>query len=163
MRRERIRLPNKMKSTSPYQPGNHRERRGAPPDAYASSAQSDALLRSSSFRRDRMEAADMITTGAAAKLAGTSVVTVNGWIKAGRCIGVTEARGGFKLPRWQFEPFIWPLLQPLGECLGTTDGWQLLSFLETPLIALDGQTPRTALEQGASVDRILTLAKAEAH
>ena len=105
----------------------------------------------------------MITTDAAAKLAGTSGVTVNRWIKAGRCIGVADPRSGFKLPSWQFEPFIWPMLQPLGECLGTTDGWQLLSFLETPLMALDGLTPRMALEQGVPVDRILTLATAEAH
>jgi hypothetical protein len=110
-----------------------------------------------------MEAADMITTDAAAKLAGTSGVTVNRWIKAGRCIGVADPRSDFKLPSWQFEPFIWPMLQPLGECLGTTDGWQLLSFLETPLMALDGLTPRMALEQGVPVDRILTLATAEAH
>jgi len=31
-------------------------------------------------------------------------VTINDWIKSGRCIGVSNLRRGFKLPRWQFEP-----------------------------------------------------------
>jgi hypothetical protein len=110
-----------------------------------------------------MTAADMITAEEAAELAETCSETINAWIKAGRCIGVSNLRRGFKLPRWQFEPGIWPLLQPLSECLGTNDGWQLLSFLEKPSMALDGRTPRIALEQGISGDRILALATAEAH
>lgn len=105
----------------------------------------------------------MATTDEAANLAGTSRVTINAWIKAGRCIGVSNLRRGFKLPRWQFEPTIWPLLHSISKSLGTTDGWRLLSFLETPLLALDGQTPRTALEQGVPAERILALATAEAH
>ena len=105
----------------------------------------------------------MITTDEAAALAGTTRVTVNAWIKSGRCIGVSNLRRGFKLPRWQFEPAIWPALQPLAKRLGTSDGWQLLAFLESPATALDGQTPRAALEQGAALERILALATAEAH
>ncbi|WP_235580952.1 helix-turn-helix transcriptional regulator [Pseudorhodoferax sp. Leaf265] len=106
---------------------------------------------------------DMITMDEAAKRAGMSRVTINAWIKAGRCIGVSNLRRGFKLPSWQFEPEIWPLLQPLAECLGTHDGWRLLSFLETPLMALNGTTPRIALEQGMPGSRILALATADAH
>lgn len=155
---------NTLAITSPYATGNPSERRDAPSDPYASATQSAALLRSGAqYRRERMEAADMITTDEAAELAGTSRVTINAWIKAGRCIGVSNLRRGFKLPRWQFEPTVWPLLQPLAKSLGTSDGWQLLSFLETPLMALDGQTPRMALEQGVSDKRILALATAEAH
>ena len=105
----------------------------------------------------------MISTDEAAALAGTTRVTVNAWIKAGRCIGLAHLRRGFKLPRWQFEPAIWPVLQPLAKALGTNDGWQLLSFLESPATALDGQTPRAALEQGTAPGRILALATAEAH
>jgi hypothetical protein len=110
-----------------------------------------------------MDAADMITTEEAATLAGTTRVTINDWIKSGRCIGVSHLRRGFKLPRWQFEPAIWPALQPMAKQLGTPDGWQLLAFLESPATALDGQTPRAALEQGAPLDRIVALATAEAH
>lgn len=131
---------------------------------YATAAQTQAVLRSGAqYRRERMDAADMISTDEAAALAGTTRVTVNAWIKVGRCIGVAHLRRGFKLPRWQFEPAVWPVLQPLAKALGSSDGWQLLSFLESPATALDGQTPRAALEQGASPERILALATAEAH
>lgn len=139
-------------------------RRAAHAEPYASEAQTNALLRSgAAYRRERIQAADMITTEEAADLAGTSRVTVNAWIKAGRCIGVSHLRRGFKLPRWQFEPFVFPYLQPLSQALGTTEGWQLLAFLESPLPALDGQTPRVALEQGMDAQRLLGLATAEGH
>jgi hypothetical protein len=155
---------NTLSISSPFASGINHDRSDTPSDPYASATQTAALLRSGAqYRRDRMEAADMITTDEAADLAGTSRVTINAWIKAGRCIGVSNLRRGFKLPRWQFEPTVWPLLQPLAKRLGTSDGWQLLSFLETPSMALDGQTPRTALEQGVSGERILALATAEAH
>lgn len=136
----------------------------AAPDPYASEAQTDALLRSgAAYRRERMHAADMITTDEAAELAGTSRVTINAWIKAGRCIGVSHLRRGFRLPRWQFEPFVFPHLLPLSKALGTTDGWPLLTFLESPHPALDGQTPRVALEQGVDAKRVLGLVTADGH
>ena len=139
-------------------------RRKAPGDSYASEAQTDALLRSgSAYRRERIQAADMLTTEEAAELAGTTRVTINAWIKAGRCIGVSHLRRGFKLPRWQFEPFVFPHLQSLSQALGASDGWQLLAFLESPHPALDGQTPRVALEQGTDAPRVLGLATAEGH
>jgi len=133
-------------------------------DPYASEAQSAALLRSGAeYRRDRMNASDMITTDEAAELAGTSRVTINAWLKAGRCIGVANFRRGFKLPKWQFEPTTFPLIHPIAQALGTTDGWVLLAFLESPQPALDGQTARTALERGTPGERILELATAEGH
>lgn len=132
--------------------------------AYVTAAQTQALLRSGAqYRRERMDAADMISTDEAAELAGATRVTVNAWIKVGRCIGVTHLRRGFRLPRWQFEPAVWPVLQPLAKAIGSNDGWQLLSFLESPATALDGQTPRAALEQGVAPERVLALATAEAH
>jgi hypothetical protein len=51
----------------------------------------------------------------------------------------------------------------MAKSLGTSDGWQLLAFMESPATALDGQTPRAALEQGAPLERILGLATAEVH
>ena len=105
----------------------------------------------------------MISTDEAAAMAGTIRVTINAWIKSGRCIGVANLRRGFKLPRWQFEPAIWPALQPLAKQLGTPDGWQLLAFLESSATALDGQTSRAALEQGVALVRVIALATAEAH
>ena len=150
--------------TSPFAPESAQARDDSNANPYATPAQSAAVLRSGAqYRRERMDAADMITTDEAAALAGTTRVTINAWIKSGRCIGVANLRRGFKLPRWQFEPAIWPALQPLAKQLGTPDGWQLLAFLESPAMALDGQTPRAALEQGVALARVMALATAEAH
>ena len=133
-------------------------------DPYATEAQTTALLRrGADYRRQRINAADMITTDEAAELSGTTRVTINSWIKSGRCIGVTHLRRGFKMPKWQFEPYVFPVIQSLSAALGTTDGWQMLSFLETPHEALDGLAPRIALEQGFSGQRIVDLATAEGH
>ena len=150
--------------TSPFASESAQARHDSTANPYATAAQSAAVLRSGAqYRRERMDAADMMTTDEAAALAGTTRVTINAWIKSGRCIGVANLRRGFKLPRWQFEPAIWPALQPLTQQLGTCDGWQLLSFLESPATALDGQTPRAALEQGVALARVVALATAEAH
>lgn len=155
---------NTLTLTSPFAPESTQPRHAAGASPYATAAQTAAVLRSGAqYRRERMEAADMITTDEAAALAGTTRVTINAWIKSGRCIGVSHLRRGFKLPRWQFEPALWPALQPVAKQLGTPDGWQLLAFLESPATALDGQTPRAALEQGAPLERIVALATVEAH
>jgi hypothetical protein len=133
-------------------------------DPYASEAQTTALLRrGAEYRLQRINASDMITTDEAAELSGTTRVTINAWIKSGRCIGVTHLRRGFKMPKWQFEPYVFPVIQSLSQGLGTTDGWQMLSFLETPHEALDGLAPRIALEQGMPGQRIADLATAEGH
>eukprot|EP01030_Chromulinospumella_sphaerica_P004016 gene4016-3928_t len=124
-------------------------------DYYASAAQTKALLRfGAQYRLQRIQAADMITTDEAATLSGTTRVTMNAWIKSGRCIGVSHLRRGYKLPRWQFEPFIFPVIAPMAAALASTDGWQLLAFLESPHPALDRQSPRTALEQGTPAQRL---------
>jgi len=155
---------NTLTFSSPFPTESASSRHVAAGSPYASVTQTATLLRSGAqHRRDRMDAADMMTTDEAAALAGTTRVTVNAWIKSGRCIGVSNLRRGFKLPRWQFEPTVWPALQPMAKSLGSSDGWQLLSFLESPSSALDGQTPRAALEQGIPIERILALATAEAH
>lgn len=133
-------------------------------DPYATEAQTTALLRrGADYRRQRINASDMITTDEAAELSGTTRVTINSWIKSGRCIGVTHLRRGFKMPKWQFEPYVFPVIQSLSDALGTTDGWQMLPFFETPHEALDGLAPRIALEQGLSGQRIVDLATAEGH
>src|ERR1700712_5665083 len=140
---------NILSITSTLAPVKSRERNRESDPVYAPASQTTALLRmGAAYRRERMDAADMITTEDAAQLAGTTRVTINAWIKSGRSIGVSHLRRGFKLPRWQFEPAVFDALHPIARSLGTTDGWQLLSFLETPSQALDGLAPRAALEQG---------------
>lgn len=152
--------------TSPFSVafGSPDTRRPSTADPYASEAQTTALLRrGAEYRRQRINASDMITTDEAAELSGTTRVTINTWIKTGRCIGVTHLRRGFKLPKWQFEPYVFPVIQSLSEALGTADGWQMLSFLETPQEALDALAPRIALEQGVPGQRIVDLATAQGH
>jgi hypothetical protein len=75
-------------------------------------AQTTALLRrGAEYRRQRINASDMITTDEAAELSGTTRVTINIRIKTCRCIGVTHLRRGFKLPKWQFEPCVFHRVQ----------------------------------------------------
>lgn len=157
-------MPSSLTLTSPCATSKPDTRPDTASSPYASVEQSQALLqKGAQFRRDRIAAADMLTTDEAAQLVGTSRVTINAWIKNGRCIGISHLLRGYKLPRWQFEPQLWPILPPLAQALDSHDGWTVLSFLETPLMALDGQTPRAALEQGIPAERILALATAEAH
>lgn len=87
--------------------------------------------------------------------------TVVAWVRTGRCIGIPGR--GMALPRWQFDPLVWPAIQVVGKELGVTEGWQLLSFMESPAPALNGLTPRVALEQGVPISRIAGVAMAEAH
>ncbi|MGE0350480.1 hypothetical protein [Hydrogenophaga sp.] len=133
-------------------------------DPYASEAQTTALLRrGAEYRFHRINASDMITTDEAALLSSTSRVTINAWIKSGRCIGVAYLRSGIKIPKWQFEPSVFPVLPAVSEALGATDWWHVLSFLETPHVALAGLPPRIALERGMTRQRIFELATAEGH
>ena len=57
----------------------------------------------------------MITSIVAVAPAGTSRVTINAWIKTGRCIGKSNLHYDFKLPRWQYEHRFVPLANQ-GPC-----------------------------------------------
>ena len=157
-------LANSLTDLSALYKADTKDKKTVQADPYATAAQSAAVLRSGAeFRKNRISAADMLTTEEAAELAGVSRVTINAWIKQNRCIGIANLRRGFKLPKWQFEPQVFELIQPLFEALGTTDGWSVLAFLENSQDALDRRTPLVALEQGESAERILQLAVAEGH
>jgi excisionase family DNA binding protein len=128
---------------------------------YVSSAETKAIFMASlSGRKSRLEAGDMLTTEEAAELVGTTRVTINAWIAKGRAIGLTQTRRGFRLPKWQFEPQIWEVIPHLSKALDTVEGWALLTFLETPLGSLQGQTPKQVIEQGKA-PHVLALAAAE--
>lgn len=157
-------LVNSITGLSALYKADTKDETAAKADSYATAAQSAAVLRSGAeFRKNRIAAADMLTTEEAAELAGVSRVTINAWIKQNRCIGIANLRRGFKLPKWQFETQVFELIQPLFEALGTTDSWSVLAFLENSQDALDRRTPLVALEQGESAERILQLAVAEGH
>jgi hypothetical protein len=118
------------------------------------------LANSLAARQDRLGAADMISTDEAAQFVQTTRVTINAWIAKGRAIGLTQTKRGFRMPRWQFEPSMWDALPRLSAALGTTEGWALLSFLESPHGGLNGITPRQAIEKGR-MDNAITLAEHE--
>lgn len=120
-----------------------------------------ALLASSpAARQQRLSAADMITVAEAAQLMRTTRQTIDDWIATGRAIGMAQTRRGARMPRWQFEPAIWHVLPRLSAALGTTEGWELLQFLETPHGGLDDVTSLHAIEQGRA-DQVLQLAEHE--
>jgi len=149
-------------------PSNHnkqdKEKHSIETDPYASDAESIAALRSGvEFRQRRISAPDMLTSDEAARLAGVSRVTVNAWIKQGRCIGVSNLRRGFKIPGWQFAPPVFEIIPALSKNLGTSDGWILLSFLESAHEALNYKSPLTAILQGESGSRIVELSMVEGH
>lgn len=128
---------------------------------YAAPAEVAALMADSlAMRQQRLAADDMVSTDEAAALVQSTRVTVNAWIAKGRAIGLTQTKRGFRMPRWQFEPAMWRALPPLAAALGTTEGWALLSFLESPHGALGGRTPRQAIEQGEA-DKVLRIAEHE--
>lgn len=55
---------------------------------------------------------------------------------------------------------MWDALPRLSAALGTAEGWALLSFLESPHGALNGITPRQAIEQG-QMDKVIRIAEHE--
>lgn len=59
-----------------------------------------------------------------------------------------EPGRGLVGPLWQFEPAMLATLPRVSAALGTTNGWALLSFLESAHGELGGRTPRQAIEQG---------------
>lgn len=121
----------------------------------------DVLQAGLTVRAARMAAADMLSTNDAAALTGTSEAAIASLIADGRCIGLSQLSGGFRMPKWQFEPSFMPVVPKLSKALGTTEGWALLTFLESPHGALDGATPRAAIERG-EVERVLSIAGQEA-
>ena len=99
----------------------------------------------------------MLTTEEVAKLLDTTRSAVNKMVRSGRAIGV-KITSGYRLPKWQFDQPLWDALEPLALRLATTNGWAILSFLESSHGGLDGKTPRQAIEQGL-VERVMQLAQ----
>ncbi len=101
----------------------------------------------------------MISVEEAASLVGEKDSTIRRWISQGHCIAVTAPGLGTRLPRWQFEDHLLLWIGPICRLLDANweNGWQVLSFLETPNGGLAGRTPRQALEQG-DVEGVLAVA-----
>lgn len=105
-------------------------------------------------RTKRLQESDLLSLEEAAKLAGTSRTTVYTWMRQGRCLGLKQVSRGFRLPAWQFEPHFWPFIEKVTSALGNHNGWDVLSYLESPQKTLGGVTPRSLIEQGHG-DRLL--------
>ncbi len=61
---------------------------------------------------------------------------------------VKKCRNSCRLPCWQFEPAIWYAIPHLVAAFDTKQSWLLMNFLESPSGALNGRSPRQAIEQG---------------
>jgi hypothetical protein len=116
----------------------------------------ELIARVNAARDQRVVADDMLTVADAAVFAGVDESRLAQWAKRGRCIALADSQEQMWLPKWQFEPPLWDALPKLIKALGTTDGWALLAFLETPLGALEGSTPRVAIERGLA-DKVVQL------
>lgn len=128
--------------------------------AYASATSTNTLLNSSSKARDeRAGATDMLSIAEAARLVAVGATTIRSWIRDGRVIALEVPPKTYRLPRWQFEPPVRDVLPEITKALGTTHGWDILGFLETPCGLLDGATPREAIERGR-LQRVLDAALA---
>jgi len=128
-------------------------------NSYISKEETRKLLaQSATALNQRIMAADMLTVADAANAVGATARDIRQWVAEGHCIGVSTASKGMRLPHWQFDLDIWPWIHAMAAALGTTDGWSLLGFLESPRGALDSRTPRQALEQGEHT-RVIELAR----
>lgn len=98
-------------------------------------------------RRARLDAADMISPGEAARLIGVNAVEIDELVSTLDVLAIRAPGEAWRLPAWQFEE---PLstLMPLILVALNDDGWGALHWLETSLGALDGLAPRAAVEQG---------------
>lgn len=125
---------------------------------YISRAETRKLVAQSVMAvNQRIMAADMLKVADAANAVGATAREIRQWVSDGRCVGVSTASKTMRLPRWQFDLDVWPWIQGIASALGTTDGWSVLRFLESPSGALNGRTPRQALEQGEPT-RVIHLA-----
>ncbi len=125
---------------------------------YLSSTATRTLLRHGQRQAlKRLARADMIDLEDASALVGESAKTIKRWIARRWCIGLTVDGHVLRLPRWQFDGDLLLWVEPIFEALDTRSGWTVLSFLEAPNGALEGRTPRQALEQG-DVAQVLDLA-----
>lgn len=108
---------------------------------------------------ERATQADMVDVDQAAALAGATPALLRKWATMARprVIALEHPSLGLRFPRWQFETLLWPVVRDLSRAMGGS-AWTKLAWLESPHGAFDGRTPRAALEQGESVERVLSAA-----
>ena len=122
----------------------------------------DSLPTLSNYVNVRALRADMVSSAEAAALAGMTAAQVRrlATMKSPQVIALRHSVLGWRYPRWQFDATARKVVEQLARAL-QGNGPAMLAWLETPLGALEGRTPRSALEQGDSVQRILARAASE--
>jgi transposase InsO family protein len=112
-----------------------------------------------SYADERAERADMVDVGEAARLAGVTPATLQRMAarRRPRAIVIRHTTLGLRFPRWQFAAPLWPVVQQLGAARSCS-GLEMIAWLESPLGAFNGRTPRAALEQGEPPGRVLDIA-----
>ena len=113
----------------------------------------------SSYVDERAGRADMVDIDEAARLAGIASAKLQRMAtrEHPRAIAIEHTTLGLRFPRWQFDAQLWPVVQELGTALQGR-GLEMLAWLESPLGAFNGRSPRAALEQGESPERVLAVA-----
>ncbi|WP_372426217.1 helix-turn-helix domain-containing protein [Salinarimonas chemoclinalis] len=92
---------------------------------------------------------DMLSAQEIAERLGVTRMTVNAWRKAGRLIGLSGAKRGYRFPAWQLDEHGRPFAQ-LPRLLELLDGsgWAVHRFMTSPQPELGGSTGRDALGEG---------------
>src|ERR1700754_2243494 len=125
---------------------------------YVSARRTAALARAGEeVQRSRLEAQDMAGRDEAAKLLGVTQEFIDNWVAKRLLLGFRHSRLGLRLPRWQFAEPIRSAIPRLFLQRRTSEPWALLLWLGASAGALDGRTPRAAMEQG-DVERVQVLA-----
>lgn len=133
-------------------------------DLYSSQEEMSRLMASGlSWARSYMSVNGMISAVDAASIVGMSVESLIRAAEAGEAIGIRTEGGDFKFPIWQFNSPFRTVIKSVGRVLYPTNGWALLNFFVSSHPALDGASPKSALETGVSIERVLNLAIARAH
>lgn len=111
------------------------------------------------WAQNRLNADDLLSTEEAAQFAEAEPELLIGDVKNGRLIGIPSDARGMVFPEWQFGPVFRAAIRAVSQKLNSSDGWTLLRFFESPHIALDGLSPKQAIEQGHPLARIVDLAR----
>lgn len=108
-----------------------------------------ARARGRSRAAETLASPDMLTAEALARRLGVSRMTVNTWRKAGRLVGLSGAKRGYRFPVWQLDGHGEPFAD-LPRILELLEGspWAVHRFMTSPRPELDGLTGRDALASG---------------
>ena len=104
---------------------------------------------------------DLVDLNEASRLSGSTASRLVAWARAKypRVVAIEDTAEEFLFPYWQFDPMVWAVVPDLAKELGA-GGWTTMLWLQTPLGALSGRSPRQALEQGEPPASVLAVAGA---